>query len=173
MTEKNEDGQRSTCPRCSGGMVPLARAEARVDSCTDCRGVWLAPSTLQRCVATRASDAGELDRVLHQEPPDKGYPAGLKCPGCGWLMMQHSYHGIDLERCPRCEGLFFDHGELEHVIQARKAAVPLAVGVASSSPLVGSELGSAVATEVAVEGGWVVGEIVIGLLAGLFEAIVD
>ena len=149
-------------------MSPLPRAEARVDSCTDCRGVWLAPATLQRCLAAQTADTAELDRVLRQKPPDKGYPAGVKCPGCGWLMMLHAYHGVEVERCPKCKGIYFDHGELERVVaQARLAAVtPAASG--SSSGVV-----SGVASEVAVEGGWIVGEIAVALLVGIFEAIAD
>lgn len=156
----------ATCPKCSGWMVPLAGAEARVDSCTDCRGVWLTPDTLRRCAEARTPDAAELARVLAQKPPDRGYPAGLKCPGCGWLMMQHSYHGQEIERCPRCSGIYFDRGELERVLAAaRQAPAPAAASSGSSS--------SGLAAEVAVEGGWIVGEVAVALLVGIFEALAD
>lgn len=75
-----------------------------------------------------------------------------------------------MERCPKCGGIYFDHGELERVVaQARLAAATPSAGTRSSS----SAVVSGVAGEVAVEGGWIVGEIAVALLVGIFEAIAD
>ncbi len=38
------------------------------------------------------------------------------CPGCRHEMNQESFHGVDLDVCPTCSGLWFDPEELRKVI---------------------------------------------------------
>ncbi len=166
MSETTKD-QDATCPKCEGWMYPMAAAEARVDHCTDCKGVWLSPETLARCAAAQTGDAAGMAQMTRQKPPDKGYPAGVKCPGCGWLMLLHTYHGVEVERCPKCRGIYFDHGELERVVQLARTRAPVKVKSSDSA------VGVGVAAVVAEEGGWVVAEIAIAVIGGLIEAVVD
>ncbi len=39
-----------------------------------------------------------------------------KCPKCGNDMQTQSIEGVDVEKCPQCEGIFFDRGELETLL---------------------------------------------------------
>ena len=66
MSETTKD-QDATCPKCEGWMYPMAAAEARVDHCTDCKGVWLSPETLARCAAAQTGDAGKVVNRLYIE----------------------------------------------------------------------------------------------------------
>jgi hypothetical protein len=46
----------------------------------------------------------------------------MKCPRCGAdLRVEHFQH-IEVERCPECEGLWFDHDEAQRLVEmnARK-----------------------------------------------------
>jgi len=44
----------------------------------------------------------------------------MKCPKCPDQAMElETWPGAELERCPRCQGLFLDAGELERLIVAR------------------------------------------------------
>lgn len=49
----------------------------------------------------------------------------LTCPRCTGPMVQLDHMGVTLDRCTRCDGLFFDAGELEEVIRNEHAgAIP-------------------------------------------------
>ncbi len=46
----------------------------------------------------------------------------MKCPKCRVVeMIPATYEGVEIDRCPRCEGMFFDPGELEHMLQSQAA----------------------------------------------------
>ena len=62
----------------------------------------------KRQAAERQHQTEEADtmRVLHWK----------KCPKCGADMQTATIDGVDVEKCPRCEGIFFDRGELETLL---------------------------------------------------------
>lgn len=39
----------------------------------------------------------------------------MQCPRCHTDLIVVEYHDIELDYCPACEGLWFDHGEMELV----------------------------------------------------------
>jgi rubrerythrin len=39
--------------------------------------------------------------------------AQMRCPKCGTRLQQHSHHGVTVEECPSCHGVWLDHGELQ------------------------------------------------------------
>ena len=39
----------------------------------------------------------------------------MDCPRCGVSLESKTYKGIDVDRCPRCEGTWFDHPELDQL----------------------------------------------------------
>jgi hypothetical protein len=41
--------------------------------------------------------------------------AHMRCPKCGTRLQQHSLHGVSVEECPSCHGMWFDQGELEEL----------------------------------------------------------
>ena len=40
----------------------------------------------------------------------------MLCPKCGGTMAGHEMHGVPLDRCLECRGLWFDHTALDHVL---------------------------------------------------------
>ena len=40
----------------------------------------------------------------------------MKCPKCGADLATESFHGVQLERCPDCHGLWLDAGEIDAVV---------------------------------------------------------
>ncbi len=47
----------------------------------------------------------------------------MRCPKCLDQAMQlETWPGTELERCPRCQGLFLDRGELERMLKAYHAS---------------------------------------------------
>jgi hypothetical protein len=37
----------------------------------------------------------------------------MKCPKCGWDLQEISLHGVKVDQCAHCGGIFLDAGELE------------------------------------------------------------
>ncbi len=120
------------CPVCKNAMITLELAEAEVDYCTGCKGVWL--------------DAGELEMLLGDDGKAKilissfNKPArgrGLarggdmssgekpkQCPICDKKMEKiivgHEKPTLLIDRCSKGDGLWFDKGELNNIIARAK-----------------------------------------------------
>lgn len=41
----------------------------------------------------------------------------MKCPKCGADLSTESFHGIQIDRCPECHGVWLDHGELDQLMK--------------------------------------------------------
>ncbi len=54
----------------------------------------------------RQSEATQARRQAHWR----------KCPKCGADMLVETIANVEVEKCPDCEGIFFDRGELETLI---------------------------------------------------------
>jgi hypothetical protein len=37
----------------------------------------------------------------------------MRCPGCGGHLAERLHHGVRIDECPDCRGVFLDKGELE------------------------------------------------------------
>jgi hypothetical protein len=44
----------------------------------------------------------------------------LKCPKCGNDMIAEQMQGIEVDVCTVCEGVYFDHGELETLLMGKQ-----------------------------------------------------
>ena len=50
-----------------------------------------------------------------------GPAAGLICPACRVDLMMSDRHGVEIDYCPRCRGVWLDRGELDKILE-RSAA---------------------------------------------------
>ena len=37
----------------------------------------------------------------------------MKCPKCEVSLEKYKYEGIEIEKCPTCQGMWFDYQELD------------------------------------------------------------
>lgn len=44
----------------------------------------------------------------------------MQCPKCGGPMDEVDLAGIDIDKCQDCKGIFFDHGELDVLLQSKE-----------------------------------------------------
>lgn len=59
----------------------------------------------------------------------------MRCPACSNLMIVVEYERIELDYCPECEGVWFDSGELELLLEAMETdGTHLALGRILTSP---------------------------------------
>lgn len=50
----------------------------------------------------------------------------MKCPQDGTEMDHVSRHGVEIDHCPQCGGVWLDRGELDHLIEAVRPIIALA-----------------------------------------------
>lgn len=105
------------CPVCKNAMIVLELEDIEVDYCTDCSGIWL--------------DAGELEILLGNSQQAKelldsfkvdsgGTEKRRKCPICLKKMQKivagPSTPPLLIDKCTRGDGLWFDQGELQDIL---------------------------------------------------------
>ena len=47
----------------------------------------------------------------------------MKCPKCGADLGTEDYHGVQVDRCPECNGMWLDAGEIEDLLAREDAGV--------------------------------------------------
>lgn len=53
-----------------------------------------------------------------KEAPEIRPPHWLKCPKCPGDMVETELAGIRVDQCSKCQGIYFDHGELDILIES-------------------------------------------------------
>lgn len=43
-----------------------------------------------------------------------------KCPKCGGDLKEHEYHGVKIDRCEDCQGIWLDDGEIDLIADLDK-----------------------------------------------------
>ncbi len=41
----------------------------------------------------------------------------MKCPKCGADLHTETFHGVQIDRCPECHGVWLDHGEVDQLMK--------------------------------------------------------
>jgi len=112
-------------------MVEVERFGTIIDVCRTCHGTWLDIHELEKIADTGArqlaqhkiSRCGSVDReALDQlftrqfKLPDEN-PLRF-CPCDGSELIHKDRHGITIDWCPLCRGIWLDRGELDAIIHA-------------------------------------------------------
>jgi Zn-finger nucleic acid-binding protein len=106
------------CANCKNPMITAELDDVEIDFCSGCGDIWL--------------DAGELENLLADEAQSRHLLASFavatqsteikrRCPICRKIM-EKVFAGppdktVLLDRCPLGHGLWFDRGELKHVLE--------------------------------------------------------
>lgn len=92
------------CPKCSATLAYVRREGQLLEVCTACRGVWFDPGELTLLIEVyrKVGDAG-------------GRASGTTCPRCRAELLELPFPGtpVLVDRCPGCQGIWLDGGELE------------------------------------------------------------
>ena len=109
------------CPIDKSDMIVVEHQKIEVDYCLRCSGVWLDSGELELLVAVLNAGGANLSQnelLIPQEA--KMSKAKRKCPICGhkmdkvWIGKETK---ILIDSCPLGDGLWFDSGELQQVLQ--------------------------------------------------------
>jgi Zn-finger nucleic acid-binding protein len=109
------------------------RRQLEIDLCRRCGGIWLEKGEIQGLRAHKTGNTREqivsrprVQRVHCHEClglmdrqadkcPECGWANVLDCPDCAGPMRMASHGGLRLDICQTCQGVWFDHDELESI----------------------------------------------------------
>ena len=109
------------CPACKEPLVVFELDGVEIDRCLKCGGTWL--------------DDGEIDQLTRRAGgrPDPlgaaiaaaghGRAGDRRCVRCSAKMKLVTVQAVELDRCPRGHGLWFDKNEMESLIAVTKDGV--------------------------------------------------
>ena len=95
-----------TCPRDHGILASNDTGSCRYHSCERCCGYWISGRVLARVL---------LPQSIEELRSTPSVPSELKCPDCRAECRAVTVEGCVLDRCPRCEGVWLDGGEVPRV----------------------------------------------------------
>jgi len=110
------------CPKCSSILIKkFYKGMMEVDSCPNCRGMWLDFDELDHLEDVAFDQDERKGSLLHRQT-GTAYP----CPRCEAHLQEFQYrlYDLKLECCPDQHGFWLDAGEDERVmgIMATRAA---------------------------------------------------
>jgi Zn-finger nucleic acid-binding protein len=133
--EKRNQGR---CPKCGRELLEFSYQEIRIDQCANCDGIWLDEGELEQIKRARRdflfSNALNVKWAHAKQREAKLTPeeleelkalAHMRCPRCSSALAEIEDHGIPVDRCTLCGGIWLDPGEFgavagaEHGILAR------------------------------------------------------
>lgn len=112
------------CLRCDGNLETERYEGISIDTCPRCGGQWLDAGELKSIVDIREERFSEEEKsglkLLQREfhPDSMKSEDTLQCPMGHGDMTKFRYGGtspVVVDRCPECEGMWLDDGELEQV----------------------------------------------------------
>lgn len=105
------------CPVCRIPLVGFELDGIELDRCIDCRGIWLDPGELEAIAEAAGVLPGGLTEAVRAAKGEKH--GERRCPRCQRrLRTVHVGHreAMEIDHCPRGDGLWFDQGEMEMLI---------------------------------------------------------
>lgn len=64
----------------------------------------------------------DLSQNRKEQEADAARPENwMKCPKCGKNMIEIDMEGILIDKCESCQGIYFDAGELELLLDSKKS----------------------------------------------------
>lgn len=137
------------CPSCKTQTLrPFRDSGLEIDACSSCTGIWFDPHELSTFLK---SDVMKQRFLWMDAVPMTGVPyvintARRRCPRDSEPMDEKIYAGITLDNCPKCQGIWFDEGEVRQVVERYKR------GTASGDTDVAKEMRAGMVGKGASEG---------------------
>ena len=135
------------CPKCQHDMAEDVVDDIPVYACSSCNGLWFDRAKIREYLGQALERTGQspvLATLREIEP----VPTELVCPACQHQSLRSiKPHGVEIEQCTGCGGLFLDPGEIDllslqsisDAVDSRATApTPLRPSAGSRSSKVGS-----------------------------------
>ena len=104
------------CPRCQEKMATTSCNGIDTHACLYCNGVWINGNSLD-ILLNKENNPPAKSALLTAFKTQSDNKANRYCPGCEHeKLYQITSHGVELDLCQKCNGLFFDEGEIKQVL---------------------------------------------------------
>ncbi len=126
LTFKTQKEFDMLCPDCNDEMLILEYDNVEIDYCDECSGIWLDEGELQLLLGPSGGDSPVMRALIEKvKAPRK---TERLCPVCGKRMhlvdiplsSDEAQITVEIDKCPRNHGLWFDNGELQEIISSSK-----------------------------------------------------
>jgi len=114
--------KKMKCPACQSGLGRIKYEGVDIETCPDCRGVWLEGSRL-RCIERRREVIVDEDAAGRATSKSETLEPQRSCPRCTQAMKKYRYgknKRIIVDQCPACKGIWLDDGELDAIQHAHE-----------------------------------------------------
>jgi uncharacterized protein len=121
------------CPSCKHHMIVVEYQKIELDYCHNCQGVWFDAGELELMLDS-VIGGGEAKAVLNtliESPEAATNEKKRKCPICRRAMKKVNIGEADhvlVDTCTRQDGIWFDGGEVEHLIKLLSEKSPQKLG---------------------------------------------
>ncbi len=112
------------CPVCDTEMIILEFNMIEIDFCTLCGGVWLDEGELELLLSPENGNCAAVSGIISDLKKCTVTGGARKCPVCRKKMVPvelSTKPPVEIDKCPRNHGLWFDKGELEQVMASSGA----------------------------------------------------
>lgn len=99
------------CPKDGKNMSPHRTARGHSIRCEGCSGLWLSNASVVRHI-------GAVPRAAYIR--NTGANTGLHCPDDRASLVALIHHGVEIDICTQCGGVWLDRGELESILDQRR-----------------------------------------------------
>jgi Zn-finger nucleic acid-binding protein len=116
------------CPVCKHHMFVVEYKKIELDYCDNCKGVWFDSGELELLLGSIGMpETKSMLEGLLKSPPPSTPEKKRKCPICRRTMNKVNIGGPDhvvIDTCIRHDGIWFDGGEVDHLIKFLATKVP-------------------------------------------------
>ncbi|MBV8879633.1 MAG: zf-TFIIB domain-containing protein [Planctomycetaceae bacterium] len=107
------------CPACDEALIVFELDGVEIDRCLRCGGTWLDAGELDQLARLDGGARGPLDAAL-AEAAD-GPRGDRRCVRCSSKMTIVTVQSVDIDRCPRGHGHWFDRSEIETLLAGNRS----------------------------------------------------
>lgn len=108
------DNAFAMCPACQEPLVVFELDGVEIDRCLRCGGTWLDSGEVDRLARVEGGAPDRLSAAIAQAPA--GSKSERRCVRCSARMLELSVNAVEVDRCPRGHGIWFDRREMETLI---------------------------------------------------------
>ncbi len=104
-----------TCPKCGGSLEQVIHKGIEVDRCLNCAGIWFDFLEAEQLKTIKGSESLDIGNPEIGSQFDR-IDGEIYCPRCSekmTRMLDIDQHSIWYEKCPECQGVWFDAGEFK------------------------------------------------------------
>lgn len=98
------------CPRDGSKLFEHKGEKFDVWRCGKCEGLWIPEENIREIIGEKKGTArkeGGLEKAVIQCPEDRAFLAPIH------------FHGIEIDLCTKCGGVWLDKGELERILKKK------------------------------------------------------